>query len=738
MVSKTVKAKVGQKINYKVIKDGFKTENGTIDVTSDMDTNVSIETPSTQYSIPDDIFSVNITQQCPPIIKIKDDFILPDDMLFEKKNLILAPKGQYIIPNENRAIVRKNSGFSLKYNCNSNQGIVDGFDANGSYIDIDYTFPSSFNSCKLIFKGTLNDVTSGHNSVFGHNHTSDLVSFLVRNTSKFSCYNNGWTEGTTTLLVNRLYWFGIIFDGSSYKGYLLKDNNYNYTIDTLPTFDKWALQWSITADSSMLAGKKFNIGYNIWSTSEYFKGSIDLNGCQIEVDNEIVWKPQISDYSNYFRKYGNTLIDDNNIINGFDSNSYTRFSLYLPKNMEKFEFYIKATYQETNNSGSSIFSTTQGNNMIYISSDNHLATWIGNYNATNYQLSTGSTYWFRGIYTTSNGFELYGIEDNGQSLTDIMSKPLYEWNLASEVTTKFLSPDKIYTFYLGRHWNSSNSQQYLKGNLDLNNIAIFINDILYWKPIGYNRYDYFLYEVLADTIDKNGRVVNFNTSTYNGVKKYLKIPYGTLFHIEFQTGDDVKTQQQLFTSIRTTLINSYIIDGQFKYWSTDTSVPICEVLPNTYYKLDWIAKDNTSFEIIIKNYNDEIIHQSTQLIAYNEAEGICLGNHYNSTLPRPFFGYIDLSQTYITPTNREKMYFLKSRCEEMDGCLDKDFEDLYNEEQSVKLYNTVYVDENTLTITNDKINDENVLYSQYIDNITIPSREKQFTYNIDDEVWEEI
>ena len=126
MVSKTVKAKVGQKITYKIIKDGFKTENGTIDVTSDMDTNVSIETPSTLYTSNID-YSIVENDRFPSIFKLNEDLTLPDDSILEKNEYLLYPRGEYFVESDSGEKVYDNN-----------------FTVNGSVKNVGYIF-SNFN-----------------------------------------------------------------------------------------------------------------------------------------------------------------------------------------------------------------------------------------------------------------------------------------------------------------------------------------------------------------------------------------------------------------------------------------------------------------------------------------------------------------------------------------------------------------------------------------------------------------
>ena len=85
MVKKSILAKVGDKINYKLIRDGYKTGKGNVVVTAEMDTKTTIvaDVPSTAYTSNLD-YEVDISGENPPIINIKNDITCPDDTVISK------------------------------------------------------------------------------------------------------------------------------------------------------------------------------------------------------------------------------------------------------------------------------------------------------------------------------------------------------------------------------------------------------------------------------------------------------------------------------------------------------------------------------------------------------------------------------------------------------------------------------------------------------------------------------
>lgn len=112
MVKKSILAKVGDKINYKLIRDGYKTGKGNVVVTAEMDTETTItaDVPSTTYTSNLD-YEVDISGENPPIINIKNDITCPDDTVISKGKYLFYDIGQeYNVKNSND-VIEKISGI---------------------------------------------------------------------------------------------------------------------------------------------------------------------------------------------------------------------------------------------------------------------------------------------------------------------------------------------------------------------------------------------------------------------------------------------------------------------------------------------------------------------------------------------------------------------------------------------------------------------------------------------------
>lgn len=170
----------------------------------------------------------------------------------------------------------------------SSDNVVSDFSASNG-LKLPSSLPSTITSLDIIFKGNLTNVSS-NSVIFAHANTSERY-IGIRNTGKFSMYTSSWVEGTTALSTGTEYWFRVVKDGNNYKGYTLVDNS--YTLDTLPDLSSWTQEFSTS--TNIFSGLLFNVGYNYKTTAEYFKGSIDLKGCSVNINGSEFWNPLLID-----------------------------------------------------------------------------------------------------------------------------------------------------------------------------------------------------------------------------------------------------------------------------------------------------------------------------------------------------------------------------------------------------------------------------------------------------------
>lgn len=282
MVQKTIKALYKQPVNYKLIKDGYKTVNGVIQAEDGMPKVVDLPVPSELYTT-DLQYNVNTEVNGAPIVTT-EQFILPDDETCEAKQYCYAPKGMSYTYRKKQN-VKYYDNFTVVESPTISNGIISNF-SSSNYIQLTNTFPS-FTTCELVFKALRTS-----NSQFGaliSKDDSSVGAAGVDNSSGAFGKNNGstWTSGITVIELNKYYWYKIIGSGDTFTGYLLEDNN--YTKDTLPSIENWSLEWTNTGNT--FTGERCVIGNSLVNSTEYWVGSIDLNQTYIKINDEIWWVP---------------------------------------------------------------------------------------------------------------------------------------------------------------------------------------------------------------------------------------------------------------------------------------------------------------------------------------------------------------------------------------------------------------------------------------------------------------
>ena len=153
--------------------------------------------------------------------------------------------------------------------------------------------PATATSVKMIFKMTLKNYSTTQIVVLTNNGPKFAEGYVQGASHMYKGYfDNTAVGGVTTLVQGNTYWFGVLEDASTIKGYLLADNG-TYTLDTLPDFAQWSEEWSqnVTTTSGF-KGSSLSFFNNL---NQYWRGSIDLNNCKIWVDGEDFWYYNILD-----------------------------------------------------------------------------------------------------------------------------------------------------------------------------------------------------------------------------------------------------------------------------------------------------------------------------------------------------------------------------------------------------------------------------------------------------------
>lgn len=282
MTQKTIKALYKQPVNYKLIKDGYKTINGVIHAQDGMPKIVDLPVPSELYTT-DLQYNVNAEVNGAPIITT-EQFSLPDNEICGAKEYCYAPKG--INYNYKRKQdVKYYDNFTVVGSpvVNTSTGIINGlttndyitlkelFDYSKSYqIYVKFTTPSSINGFMPIVGTT---VQYSLIPFYFNNGSFELVSYASSNNSSWDLWTN---KSIKVLSANTIYNMMFEYTGSAYIWYELIDN-------------EW-IELTRTANSTpVYNGGLLKIGS--WLNNTGFTGIIDLSQTYIKISNEIWWVP---------------------------------------------------------------------------------------------------------------------------------------------------------------------------------------------------------------------------------------------------------------------------------------------------------------------------------------------------------------------------------------------------------------------------------------------------------------
>lgn len=290
MVQKTIKALYKQPVNYKLIRDGYKTVNGVIQAQDGMPATLELPTPSETY-VSDLQYTVDINANGAPILNF-NSFTLPDNEICESKQYCYAPKGMNYNYTSNE-IVRHYDNFTTIGNpsIDSNSGIMTNLNTS-NYLILPNLFDSNNNTWEMLFKvrtGTnITDEQSWIGSSTGTNCTYPLwrlkegriCLYLSSNGSTWDICNN---DGIFNVIQNTWYWMKLEFTGSQYNAYY-STNGTDYT-----------LAYTLNSNAIIYQNQRWAIGANYWNSSNGVQhpwlDAIDLSQCYIKINNIMWWQP---------------------------------------------------------------------------------------------------------------------------------------------------------------------------------------------------------------------------------------------------------------------------------------------------------------------------------------------------------------------------------------------------------------------------------------------------------------
>lgn len=729
MVNKSILAKVGDKINYKLIRDGYKTGKGNVVVTAEMDTKSTItaDVPSTSYASNLD-YEVDISGENPPIINIKNDITCPDDTIISKGKYLFYDIGQEYEIKGDTDIVDENFDKVGNVSVDSN-GIASNF-STSNYIRGNYNIPSKMSDWELVIAFTLTSTTQGCLiSSYEYNGFGDI-------------YINGGNQ-------IRIW---LSSDGGSYNIFSDKTISYPMVLNK-----KYYLKWSYTngiysldmsedgksytnyltmQSSTVIYGNNyiiFGADYGTGDISTPFQGSIDLKDTYLKSNDKVVWeavetgeyvqgikdftlnddgtelitklfdyhyKEEIP-YKLNLTKIGNVSVNSDGTISNFSTSNYLRMLDKPSSSTTNFEmlFHFKCT--SFSNSAILMGGGNISTNVLVYVFDNRFQ--IGNNNnwyKGTHDISLNKEYWGKVIF--NNGTLSSYISEDGITYEQDYSGSLssYVWN--NNANIGYGSADNA--AFQGIIWledcyvqYGNDEKTYFAEKSRLNDKAsLYINpekdnDLYYEK----DELQLNVSKVGSCSIDKNGIASNFGQNSYvtfgklntddNHWEMVFKVKYKE--HSGFQrfcgSSSDNPKNLVIFTSDEDKL-NLYIsTDGS--NWSisrTDSKTTLVNGV--TYYIKALFNGTNYILSLSTDgiNYNEEINEASTTPMYNGVSTNFQIGCAFSDESKYNWQGTIDLKESYIQIGTNEKKYFA---------------------ETIKKRYNIPS------------------LYSEFIDNITIPA-----------------
>lgn len=221
-------------------------------------------------------------------IDLSETYIKVNDQLWWTAITNDIKHNQYLIPTVKS--INGNSFGNIVFD--DKTGIVSGFSSTAG-ITLPEAFPSTVSNFDMIFKGKIYSFTDDDDMLIGYSDTNEGGIYIKYSSRHFSYWFNDWVEGNTTLDSNTEYWFRVIYDGLTTKGYLALDNGYD--LDNLPALSQWSEEW--TLNNGKFDGRLLDLGYNFATTSEYWRGDINLNNSVIRVNGSDWWTGTTSNLS---------------------------------------------------------------------------------------------------------------------------------------------------------------------------------------------------------------------------------------------------------------------------------------------------------------------------------------------------------------------------------------------------------------------------------------------------------
>jgi hypothetical protein len=751
MASQTIKAYVDDVVNYRVMKDNFKTNVDSFIVTEDMDVDqvVSVSPSETPYTS-NFVYETNTEGNNPPIITLTEDYLLPDDSIIEKgKRYLLYPKNNdgYIIFDQD-PIIGDDVNLVGTNMALTTTGWLTGFNAS-SYATIDLS-NKDFEAINTLEIYTRFCVSTSYTYQVGIKHTplnSTKYGHLIKyNSGKLGYYTKTDGDKCSFSVANGdNVWAKCVYDGTTYSVYFMKDDTMTYTPTTIQEVDNslWTLGGS-TTNMAFDKNAPFLIGWNDTSySSQYWYSGFDLANTIFKVNGEIVWQ-----YGDYFRPYlnhNNITISADNIASGFSTNKgYLKTTIDGSFNLwQNYEFVFKfkgegaltGAFNESFGFGTRIGVFGSGSYVLLGRGTN---SWVNTnqsqYKGTKTYDKTKWTWYKVSINAFDNTLKSF-ISSDGIN---------YEQDIQYTVTDIVVP----FTYQLLGGWTEG-SDEFFQGEIDLNETYFKFDDCVYKftknqlrkQRVNFNSHG-------NTTITEDGWCNNFYSTNNKIILPKITNNFTLITNI--QTRETAGTESTYADIIFSTGANKNCVlcfvanTFQLQYWDGDIASGIQtsgQLEPSTKYWIAFSIKDSMRTIQYMEDGGKYSSIDSLPPLTSNEwvmgASGVYTSNPFVSHKTYPMLGSDNHSDRYY----RGQININKTRIIQTDGVVHN-----FSYKDSIKnsIIDGIYnFDDNgnggdfTLHNTNNGllINDGSIIDEKWVENLQSISIPESDNYTYIDNRW---
>ena len=648
MAIKQIRAKVGQTVDYKIIKDTYKTVTDRFVVSEDIDmvSNIELNAPTEKFEANVDytIDQVGETKT----ISFNNDIVLPDDKVMEKGEFALVPYdgNVHFIPGEDNTPKIWNNNFNTVGSPQIVSGVVSNF-SSSNYITLKNTFDSS-KPWEMVFKFNLNVIDSLSKILLCHNSSGLIkltiyegkVEFGVSTTT--SDWSIGQIVGKQILQPYKDYWVKAEFTGTSYNVYTSEDGIiYN-------------LDGTIESSESFVMPNQLLVGNGGWQMNEVFTGVIDLNETYIKVDGEMWWKPECKNMTGWYSTVGSRGVIQGGIARSFSSDNCLKINKTFLADLTDWELKFKIKTGSDTYTNQIIFSCfgdincPVALNVVY----DHFAIYL-----TNSSTSWSIAQQLMGTYAVQKNCDYYVkmvYKNNIYKLSYSMDDIAYVDDITLESSQRIAS----FTPNIGCWKKTSIGDSPFLGSIDLNKSYIKMNNELLWSGTEYETIGYWNDEGVIKGFSRNNYMYILTTTNIIPFKNATSWE----MVVKVITGEDISSQQNILVE-KTADYNSclFVAGNRFGAWITSGHTSATQVnlvptetrtvlQPNTEYLVKFKLDGNLyTLETSIDNGETWNLDGSVESTLRTNDWQWNIGCAYtnNSSYDYPFKGYVDLNESYI-------------------------------------------------------------------------------------------